>query len=129
MKKCIIFYLIITSIMLFAGFTDIPGRSADGKNKIKLLKSDIPDGFIYGSVPEFAKKVLKNNPWEMDKNAIRKLADMIYPGGDYSRISGIHVSILAKQERPYGDDIVCYIIYYKDFVEPLQDFVEPNHYI
>ncbi len=116
MKKCNISYLIILFAILFAGFTEIPGQSAKGINKIKFLKSDIPDGFIYGSVPQYAKKVLKKNPWEMDGTAIKKLANRIYPGGDYSKISGIHVSILAKQNRPFGDDIVCYIIYYRDMI-------------
>jgi hypothetical protein len=83
-------------------------------DKVKLLNTDIPDGFIYGIVPKYAKDMIKDNPWELDQAAIKKLADQIYPGGDYSKISGIHVSILAKKSAPFGDDIVCYIILFKD---------------
>ena len=114
MEKSNILYLIILSAILFTGFTENAVNGAAVADKIRLVKSDIPAGFIYGTVPQYAKKVLKDNPWEMDRNAIRKLADKIYPGGDYSKISGIHVSILAKKNKPYGDDIVCYVIYYRD---------------
>jgi hypothetical protein len=49
----------------------------------------------------------------MDKAAIKRLTDKVYPGGDYNKISGMHVSIIANKKTPLGDDIVCYVILYK----------------
>ena len=77
------------------------------------MPEDIPQGFMYGLIPNIYKKTLKNNPWEFDKPAIEKLADKIYPGGDHRQISAIHVTIISKKETPHRDDIVCYIIQYK----------------
>jgi hypothetical protein len=50
----------------------------------------------------------------MDRPAIKKLTARIYPGGDYNRIRGMHMTIMSRKKNPYGDDIVCYIILYKD---------------
>jgi hypothetical protein len=60
------------------------------------------------------KKTLKDNPWMMDKAAIKRLAGKLYPGGDFSKIANMHVSIMAKKAKPFGDDIVCYLILYRD---------------
>ena len=49
----------------------------------------------------------------MDRNAIVRLSDKIYPGGDYTKISDIYMAIMTNKNRPFGDDIVCYIILYK----------------
>jgi hypothetical protein len=83
-------------------------------DKIKILQTDIPEGFRYGLIPDFAKTVLLNNPWSMSKTAINKLTKNIYPGGDPAAVKNMHMSIIAKNEKPYNDDIVCYIIEYKD---------------
>ncbi len=109
--------VILTLAAAFTLIFQIFGGATNGSDlfdKVKLLNTDIPDGFIYGTVPKYAKELIKDNPWEMDQAAIRKMTDQIYPGGDYSKISGIHVSILAKKTAPYGDDIVCYLILFKD---------------
>ncbi|MDY6933218.1 MAG: hypothetical protein SVZ03_03230 [Spirochaetota bacterium] len=101
-------------------------------DKIKPTESDIPNGFMYGIIPDYARKILKENPWAMDKNAIKKLTDKIYPQGDYKKISKIHMTIMAKKETPHGDDIVCYIIQFRDRasakveIEKLAEFVEFN---
>jgi hypothetical protein len=112
-KRIISIVLIAIFVFLFQIF----GSATNGSNvfdKLKFANSDIPEGFMYGEVPDYAKKTIKDNPCELDQSAIRKLADQIYPGGDYSKISGIFVSILAKIGTPHGDDIVCYIIIFKD---------------
>ena len=70
-------------------------------DKIKITNNDIPEGFVFGKVPKFARKVLKNNPWMLDKSAVRKLTNRIYPGGNYATISKIHMTIIAKEKKPY----------------------------
>jgi len=81
---------------------------------VRITDSDIPAGFTYGTVPEVYKKTLKNNPWMMDQDAIRRLAGKIYPGGDYNHIASMYVTIIAAKQRPYGDDIVCYLMLFTD---------------
>ncbi len=83
-------------------------------SKVIISQKDIPSGFSFGKIPGFAKKVLKNNPWMLDRSAIRKLAGRIYPGGDYNKISNIHMTVMANKRNLYGDDIVCYVILFKD---------------
>jgi len=114
--------LLAVTVMVFALSVFIfPLAGAEYKgdtiDKIRLIDADIPQGFVYGSVPPFAKKVLKGNPWKMDREAIKRLAGKIYPDGNYMKIEDIHVSILARNSTPYGDDIVCYIIVYKNISE------------
>jgi hypothetical protein len=109
----------IFSLCILLSFVIITASSANSQFKtgtidtIRLTEKDIPDGFMYGKVPEPYKKTLKDNPWTLDKAAIKRLAGMIYPGGDYSKIDSIHVSIIADKNTPFGDDIVCYVILYK----------------
>jgi hypothetical protein len=112
MKKAIHTVCILLSMIII---TEVKGSSqfkADAIDAVKLTSSDIPEGFMYGTVPAPYKKTLKDNPWMMDKAAIKRIADLVYPGGDYSKIAGMHVSIIAKKETPLGDDIVCYVILY-----------------
>ncbi len=106
--------LAVIFLVFIAQFTIFARNGMDIIDKVKLIESDIPKGFMYGKIPSFAKNVLKENPWKMDRKAIMKLADKIYPGGDYSKIDGIYVSIIADKKTPHGDDIVCYIIHYTD---------------
>jgi hypothetical protein len=106
---------IISFIVIFVS-SAIPAESVDTNpiDKLKITDSDIPEGFVYGLIPDFARKTLLANPWLMDKAAITRLTKNIYPRGDAAAVKNMHVSILAKKERPYNDDIVCYIIVYKD---------------
>lgn len=95
--------------------TEVKGSTqfkADAIDTVKLTSNDIPEGFMYGTVPPPYRKTLKGNPWMMDKAAIKRVADMVYTGGDYSKIASMHVSILANKKTPLGDDIVCYVILY-----------------
>lgn len=108
-------YTLITIIIIFLlSSTGNTEYRSDIINSLRPTESDIPSGFVYGRVPQFYQRVLKNNPWMMDNAAIQKLAKNIYPDGDFRKIANIHVSIIADRKTPFGDDIVCYIILYKD---------------
>jgi hypothetical protein len=122
-NKILIF---ITSLIILTFSFSLPAESVNTSviDKIKILPGDIPEGFRYGLIPDFAKSVLLNNPWSMNKAAINKLTKSIYPGGDPSTIKNMHMSIIAKNEKPYNDDIVCYIIEYKDAVSGLKEMTK-----
>jgi hypothetical protein len=108
-------WMALISLLIFAlPINGISEYDVDIINKIRLSDSDIPEGYMYGKIPTFARDVLKGNPWMMDDNAIKRLTKRIYPEGNYNRVLKIHITILAGKETPYGDDIVCYIILYKD---------------
>lgn len=117
MKKLVILLFLTAVSVVF--LSPLAGAQYTGGivEKIRLSSGDIPQGFAYGNIPPFAKKILKENPWSMDKSAIRALTSRIYPGGESARVSAIHVTILARNYTPYGDDIVCYIIVFNDSSE------------
>ena len=81
---------------------------------VKLNESDIPEGYRYGIIPGFAKNMLKDNPWNLDQNALSRFAPRIYPGADSRSMAHVHMTIVASEKNPYDDDIVCYIFLYKD---------------
>lgn len=114
MKKAIFCLSVLLTLVIVTASSGSSQLRPDAIDNIRLTDKDIPDGFIYGTVPPPYKKTLKNNPWTMDRDAIKRLADKIYPGGDYNRIESIHVSIIANRNTPYGDDIVCYVILYRN---------------
>jgi len=97
--------------------------------KLKISTNEIPEGFMFGKVPDFAKRVLKDNPWLMDRDAIKFLTGRIYPGGDFNQVSKIHMTILADREHPFGDDIVCYIILYNDAKTAKNEIMKINEYV
>jgi len=106
-------FLTISILLFMILITEVKGSSqfkSDTIDAVKLTLGDIPEGFMFGTVPGPYRKTLKENPWTMDKAAIKRIADKVYPGGDYSRISDMHVSIIANKKTPLGDDIVCYVI-------------------
>jgi hypothetical protein len=133
MKKYLTLFISVVCAVLF--IFPLAGAEFKGDviDRIKLSGDDIPQGFTYGNLPPFARKVLKENPWKMDRGAIKTLAPKIYPGGDGSKISAMYVAILARTERPFGDDMVCYIIIYNDTrtaadeIKKLSDFVRYNN--
>ena len=95
---------------------------------IRLSDSDIPEGYRYGIIPDFASGLLKSNPWMLDPAAKKKLAHRIYPGAEYTRISSIHMTILAANSNPYGDDIVCYIFMFNDEKSTKEEMIKLNEY-
>lgn len=112
MKKTVMSICLLLSLVLI---TELQGSSqlkTDVIDAVKITDSDIPEGYMYGKIPTPYQSTLKGNPWLMDRAAIKRLADKIYPGGDFNKIAGIHVSIIANKKTPLGDDIVCYVILY-----------------
>lgn len=97
-------------------------------NKLRISVGDIPEGFIYGKVPSSYKNLFKDNPWMLDTVTIQKLAKNIYPDGDFRTIAGIHMSILADQRTPFGDDIVCFLILYKNNKTAEKELKKINDY-
>ncbi|HPS58174.1 MAG TPA: hypothetical protein PK514_08715 [Spirochaetota bacterium] len=95
---------------------------------IRLSDSDIPEGYRYGIIPDFASGLLKSNPWMLDPGAKKKLAHRIYPGAEYTKISSIHMTILAANANPYGDDIVCYIFMFNDEKSAKEEMIKLNEY-
>lgn len=132
MKKIIFLSVFLIGLFFISNSIGLPQNSKQVIDKIRLMPEDIPQGFMYGLLPDFAKKTLKGNPWEFDGAAIQRLADKIYPGGDYRQIAGIHVTIIARKETPHRDDIVCYIIQYKksnaakDEIKKISEYVGFN---
>ncbi len=112
MKKAILSTCILLSLILITESKGSSQLKLDVIDMIKITNSDIPEGFMYGTIPGPYRSTLKDNPWMMDRAAIKRLADKIYPGGDYSKIAGIYVSIITNKKTPLGDDIVCYMILY-----------------
>ncbi len=114
MKRKVLFLSTITIfIFIFiAGTRSMYSSSVI--DKVKPGNEDIPKGFVIGQIPGFAKNLLKSNPWNFDNDAIKKMTGRIYPGGEYTRISDIHMTILAKEKNPYRDDIVCYVMIFRD---------------
>lgn len=128
-------FVIITFFSLCVYASAITQKDTSGSqiiDKIKISDEDIPDGFMYGQIPTFAKQVLLNNPWMMNRTAVNKLTKNIYPNGDANSVKNMYVSIIAKKEKPYNDDIVCYIIEYNDStsakkeIEKLSEFSNFN---
>jgi hypothetical protein len=132
MKKAAVCLSVLLALVIVTASSGNSQFKSGTIDAVKLTEKDIPDGFMYGTVPPPYKKTLKENPWTMDKAAIKRLAGMIYPGGDYTRIDSVHVSIIAEKDKPYGDDIVCYVILYtnmkaaQDEIKKATEFVGFN---
>ena len=100
--------------------------------KIRLTIDEIPAGYVFGQAPEKAKSLLKDNPWKFDQNAMKNFTNRIYPGADHRNISDIHMTIIAKKDNPFGNDIGCYIFIYKnaksakDELRKLNEFIKYN---
>lgn len=97
--------------------------------KIKPTTGDIPEGYMFGQVPDFAKTLLKNNPWNLDQAAIKKMTNRIYPGGEYTKISGLHMTIITNKKKPYGDDIVCYVFIFKDEKSAKEELAKLHEFV
>lgn len=115
MKYAIFGTLALMSIFLLVAHSSAE-VGADIIDKIKLTDADIPADFAYGVLPDRVKRVLKGNPAQLDRAAIRKvIKDMeLYPGGDHTTVLAMHAAVIAHKKNPHDDDIVCYIIVYKD---------------
>ncbi len=97
--------------------------------KIKPISDEIPTGYMFGQVPEFARSLLKSNPWTLDQTAIKKLTNRIYPGGEYTKVSDLHMTIITNKKNPYGDDIVCYIFIFRNEKSAQEELVKLNEHV
>lgn len=130
MNKRLIFVLVLfVSICSFAGAV-IPGTNADEAviEKLRITDQDVPEGFMYGHIPSFAKNTLLNNPWTMNRAAINKVTKNLYPNGDANAVKNMHLSILARKDHEFGYDIVCYIIVYNDGSSARKEIEKLNDY-
>lgn len=112
-KYVILFILLVSSIAVMPNDSGI-NYSQNAIDKIKLITSDIPDGFIFGEIPPFARDTITGNPVQLNRTSIGKLTKNLYPDGEASSVQSMYLSILAKKDHPYNDDIVCYIILFND---------------
>ncbi|MBN2436730.1 MAG: hypothetical protein JXK07_15830 [Spirochaetes bacterium] len=116
MSKKVFMSIVILLCVISVSFS-IPASGMFGEDvieKIRPAETDLPDGFVYGTVPEGAKSIFKANPWKMDQSAITRLTKEIYPDGNYQSVKAIHMSIITRKDRPFGDDLVCYIFVFKN---------------
>ncbi len=132
MKRLFYLFLVSLALVVLPGGYAFPDFNTAKIERIKFTDEDIPSGFVYGKIPRFYKHILKGNPWTMDRTAIQKLASRIYPGGDSSSISTIHMAIVANKKTPFGDDIVCYVFLFRDSssakkeIQKINDFTKYN---
>lgn len=129
MKKSSLIIITLTTIVsiFIAGTTSMYSSSII--EKIRPTDKEIPEGYMFGQVPDFAQSLLKSNPWTLDQAAIKKLTNRIYPGGEYSKISDLHMTIIANKKNPYGDDIVCYIFIFKNEKSAREELLKINEHV
>lgn len=131
MKKMYAFVICI--VLSISGYALTRDYSISDVDHIRIMPDDIPAGFMMAQIPSFAKEVFRNNPCFLDSKGIKRIAKHLYPNGDFHAIASIHSTIIAKQGRPFGDDIVCYIIVYHNGksaqkeMKKLTDYVEFNN--
>ncbi len=126
-KKLVIFIIALSSAGLFiSNLKALSGQASI--ESIRLTETEIPQGYRYGIIPDFASDLLKGNPWTLDQNAMKKMAPRIYPGAEYGKIASIHMTILATTDNPYGDDIVCYIFTFKDSKSAKEEMAKLKEY-
>lgn len=133
LKKHISFLTIMFVFIVTAYSAQINGEYGAGIiDTVRLSDRDIPEGFMFGLIPNSVKSTLHDNPWDFDEAAIKRLTPVIYPDGDASAVGSIHFTILTHKEVPYGDDIVCYLLMYKSSsaadreIGKIREFAEIN---
>ncbi|MCX8124171.1 MAG: hypothetical protein N3F66_08410 [Spirochaetes bacterium] len=100
--------------------------------RLAIAPEDVPQGFVFGKIPNFAKKVFTGNPCVVNPDGIRFLASKLYPDGNSANIKSMYVAIMAAEARPYGDDLVYYVLVFKDSkaatveIKKLQDYYQFN---
>lgn len=127
-RHSLIIISFITFVSIFISSTTAM-YSSSIIEKIRPTSEEIPDGYMFGKVPGFAQSLLKDNPWNLDQAAIKKMANRIYPGGEYSKITDLHMTIIANKKNPYGDDIICYIFIYKNEKSAQEELSKLNEYV
>lgn len=113
MKKTFIFLVFVLSAALTAVYAADIYKTED-LTGLAITEKDIPEGFVMCRIPSQVKNTLKDNPWMMDDSAVKKLTKHIYPDGNSAAVRNIHMTILAEAKKPWNDNIVCYMILYKN---------------
>jgi hypothetical protein len=126
MKKTILLSIFSLTAIVIASL-QVSGRDLSFAH-LKPGVNDLPPGYVIGKIPGFAKKVIKGNPWDMDAGAIRKMSPRIYPGASIHAIKSIHMTIMAKKRTPYGDDLVCYILEFRDSTSAKAEIAKLKRY-
>ena len=119
--------VIIIAAFLIGAATSM--YNADTIEKIKITIDEVPDGFMFGQVPEYAQGLLKGNPWKFDQDALKRFTGRIYDGADYNNVSDIHMTIIAKKDKPTGNAIGCYIIIYKNAKSANDEFKKLGEFV
>lgn len=129
-RVCVIIACIV-SMGISAGA--LKGQTDEGLfSSLAISHHDVPQGFVFGEIPRFAQKVFPKNPCVVNGEGIRFLSDKVYPEGSAGNIKSIYAAIMAEESRPYGDDLVCYVIMFKDNrsadaeIKKIQDFFQYN---
>lgn len=126
--------IIMTVLFLFCFISvsyGVPAAQASSNSleQLQIEESDIPEGFMYGKIPDFFKDTLKNNPWVLDQKAIVKFTSNIYPNGNPESIKSMYISIITRKEVPYGDDIIYYVLEYKNTTYAKTEIAKLNQYV
>lgn len=130
MKKTIILTTIIALCIISYALSNNTNSIID---RLRITTNDLPKGFMMAQIPSFAREVFPENPCLLDSKGIKRIAKHLYPNGDFNAISSIHSTIIAKEGKPFGDDLVCYIIVYRNEksaqkeIKKLVDYVEFNN--
>jgi hypothetical protein len=131
MKKVLLFAILVA--LSICGYAFTRDYTSGDIERIRITASDVPSGFMMAQIPSFARDVFRDNPCFLDSKGIKRIAKHLYPNGDYNAIASIHSTIMAKQDKPFGDDIVCYIITYRNEkaaqkeIKKLTEYVEFNN--
>lgn len=129
MKRHSLLFISLTTIVTVFISSTTAMYSSSVIEKIKPTIEEIPAGYMFGQVPEFAQSLLKANPWTLDQAAIKKLTNRIYPGGEYTKVSDLHMTIITNKKNPYGDDIVCYIFIFKNEKSAQEELIKLNEHV
>ena len=101
-------------------------------NTLRISAEDIPAGFVFGKIPQFAKKIFPENPCIVTTEGIQFLANKLYPDGNPYNIKNMYVAIMSESTKPFGDDLVCYVLMFKDQpsasteIKKIQEFHQYN---
>lgn len=126
----LLFIIIIMTLSISLGMVYSDDNSLI--SHLAIAPEDVPQGFIFGKIPNFAKKVFTGNPCIVNSDGIRFLASKLYPEGNAANIKSMYVAIMASETRPYGDDLVYYLLIFKDSkaasveIKKLQDYYQYN---
>ncbi len=104
-------FLIVVASALSALVASTEGFAQDS---FILKTEEIPAGMQFGRIPPQMKRLIKENPWVVDRGSIPALSKAIYENPAHWTIRKMVMVILATRINPYQDDIVYYGFVYRD---------------